>query len=758
MQRVAVLGAGTMGAQVAAQLANADFEVSLYDLRPDLARAGRDRLRQIRPNPLFLPELSGRIRTDSFDNLPSIASADWIIEAVVESPEIKRPLLERVDAHRAPHAIVSTNTSGLSIGGLAEGRSDAFRRQWIGTHFFNPPRYMHLVELIPTPETAPDIVETLADVLDRRLGKGVVVARDTPAFIANRLGMHGIMQLLAVAAAGDYTIEEIDAITGAIIGRPKSATFRTADLAGVDIVAAVAADLAHRLADPADRRTFEAPAVLGQMLERRLLGEKTGQGFYKRVARSGAPGDSAILTLDLATLEYREARPPALPELEAARRIEDLDERLRTLFTGSHRTGELLRRTVGATLLYAARIAPEVARSIDDVDRAMRWGFGWERGPFETMDAIGIPAVIDAAVVDLPPAMATLEAAGRTRWRDDGLPVSQPAFLLLQQAQRRKPVLARNAAASLVDLGDDVLAIEFHSKMNTIGGDTVAMVRQGLERAAREFAAVVIGHERDPFSAGALLTLLLVEAQDGNWDEIDAMVRGFQAMTTAIKRSVVPVVVAPAGLSLGGACEMCLHADRVQAAAETYVGLVEVGVGLIPAGGGTKEMLLRAIAKADGGDVQPALRHAFETIGFGKVSTSAADARRLGYLRDVDGVSMNRDRLIADAKARALARVADGYAPPPIETAVPVGGADAYAMLALGVHLGHRAGRLSDHDVKIGRALARILSGGDLPHRATVTEAYLLDLEREAFLSLCGEPKTLERIAYMLKKGKALRN
>ena len=746
-----------MGAQLAAHLANGGFEVSIFDLRSELAKAGRDRLRQIRPNPLFLTELTSQIRIDSLDNLASLSTADWIIEAVVESLDVKRPLLERVDAHRAPHAIVSTNTSGLSIGSLAQGRSDAFRRHWIGTHFFNPPRYMHLVELIPTAETAPDVVETLADMLDHRLGKGVVVARDTPAFIANRLGMHGIMQLLAVAAAGDYTIEEIDAITGPIIGRPKSATFRTADLAGVDIVAAVAADLSTRLPDPVDRQTFEVPPILREMLDRRLLGEKTGQGFYKRVTRPGA-AESSILTLDLKSFEYRDARPPALPELDAARRIDDLDERLRRLFTGSHRTGALLRRTLGATLVYAARIAPEIAHSIDDIDRAMRWGFGWERGPFETMDAIGIPAVLDAVAVEPPSAMATLKAAERTHWRDDGLPVAQPGFLLLKQAKQRKSAIATNAAASLVDLGDDVLAIEFHSKMNTIGGDTVAMIREGLDRAAREFAAVVIGHEGEPFSAGALLTLLLVEAQDGNWDEIDAMVRAFQAMTMAIKGSPVPVVVAPAGLSLGGACEICLHADRVQAAAETYVGLVEVGVGLLPAGGGTKEMLLRAIAHANGGDVQPALRHAFETIGFGKVSTSAADARRLGYLRDVDGVSMNRDRLIADAKARALARTAEGYAPPPAQSAVPVGGADAYAMLALGVHLGHRAGRLSDHDVTIGHALARILTGGDLPHRATVTESYLLDLEREAFLSLCGEPKTLERIGYMLKKGKPLRN
>jgi 3-hydroxyacyl-CoA dehydrogenase len=754
IRRVAVLGAGTMGARVAAHLVNAHFEVTLFDVEEALAARSVRGLPQVRPDPLFLPGWADRIGTGAFDHLSILGQADWIIEAIVEAEEPKRRLLEAVDAHRAPGSLVSTNTSGLSVAALGQGRSDDFRRHWIGTHFFNPPRYMHLVELVPTEDTDPGVVDALRGVLDRRLGKGVVVARDTPAFIANRLGTYGVMQLLSVAASGDFTIEEIDAVTGPLIGRPRSATFRTIDLAGLDILAAVASDLATRLPDAADRGGFALPPLVGEMVRRGLVGEKTGQGFYKRLR--AASGESTILTLDLKTLEYRDARPPKLPEIDEARRIADLDERLRHLFTSAHRVGELLRRTLGATLLYAARVAPEIAHSIDDIDRAMRWGFGWERGPFETWDAIGTSAIARAY-----PSASAMPGAGRTRWRDGALEPAAPGLLLLQRAKTRSTTVAQNAGASLVDLGDDVLGVEFHSKMNAIGADTIAMIRAGVDRATSDFAALVIGHEHDPFSAGANLTLLLMEAQEGNWDEIDAMVRAFQAATMAIKYAPVPVIVAPAGLAIGGGCEICLHADRIQAAAETYIGLVEVGVGLIPAGGGTKEMILRANASAGSGDAQSFLREAFETIGFARVSTSAADARRLGYLGDVDGITMNRERLIADAKARALSRVAEGYAPPPPQNAIVVGGADVLATLLVGVHLAHRAGRLSDHDATIGRALARVISGGageEVPHRTTVSEGYLLDLERDAFLSLCGERRTLERIAHTLKTGKTLRN
>ena len=430
---------------------------------------------------------------------------------------------------------------------------------------------------------------------------------------------------------------------------------------------------------------------------------------------------------------------------------------MRELFLGRDRTGDLLRRTLGPTLVYAASIAPEIARSIDDVDRAMRWGFGWDLGPFELWDAIGVRAVVGACgVTDLPPAVKSLLDAGRDRFRDAPLAPAGPGLRVLQSAKHARPPIRTNAGASLVDLGDGVLCVEFHSKLNTIGGDTLEMLHAGLADAANA-TALVIGSEADTFSAGANLMLLLLHAQEGDWDEIDQMVRAFQRTTMAIKTSPVPVVAAPAGLALGGGCEICLHADRVQAAAETYIGLVEAGVGLIPAGGGTKEMLLRAIDRAGAHDAGDEVRAAFEVMARGTVATSADDARRLGYRRDVDGCSMNRERVIGDAKAVALDR-ARGYRPAVRRTAIPIGGADQYALLSLGLHLAHRAGHASDHDVLVGRALARVITGGDVPHRATVSEDHLLDLEREAFLRLCGERKTLERIGYTLKSGKTLRN
>ncbi len=409
-------------------------------------------------------------------------------------------------------------------------------------------------------------------------------------------------------------------------------------------------------------------------------------------------------------------------------------------------------------MLYAARVAPDVAHSIDDVDRAMRWGFGWELGPFQTWDAIGIKTVLETCgVSEPPPIVRDLLTAGRTRFRDEPLP-SQPGLVVLRSVKERTTVVKTNAGASLVDLGDGVLCVEFHSKMNALGGDAIEMLQAGVREAAANDTALVVGNDAEHFSAGANLMLLLLEAQEGNWDEVDLMVRSFQSATMALKTSAVPVVAAPAGLALGGGCEVCLHTDRVQAAAETYIGLVEVGVGLIPAGGGTKEMLLRAVDQAGAADPGEAVQSAFMTMAFARVSTSGADARRLGYLRAVDGVTMNRDRVLADAKSVALRRAREGYQPPMPRPAVPVGGADRFAVLALGVHLAHRAGRISDHDALIGRKLAWILAGGDIPHRTTVSETHLLDLEREVFLSLCGEQKTLERIGYTLKTGKTLRN
>jgi 3-hydroxyacyl-CoA dehydrogenase len=761
----AVLGAGAMGAQIAGHLANAGLPVLLLDVTAKAAADGRNRLRVLKPDPLFQPEALELIRTGGFDDLPAAAAADWIIEAVVEDLAIKQELLGRLEPHLATHAIVSSNTSGIPIASIAASRGERFRRRWIGTHFFNPPRYLHLVEVIPTADTDPQVVGQVTDFLDHRLGKGPVIARDQPGFIANRIGIYGALRLIDAAAAGEFTIEEIDAITGPVIGRPKSATFRTLDLAGLDILARVADDLARRL--PADeRRAFELPTTIRQMVAAGLLGDKTGAGFYKKIVQDGT---SKILSLDLAkgltavasaeAAPYIPSRPPKLPSVEAVAANDDLRSRLRTLFLSKDRVGDLLRRTLGSTLLYAARVATEVAPSIDDVDRAMRWGFGWELGPFEIWDAIGIDTILDACAVSDPPAIVRdVVAQGRKRFRDHALPPAGAGLLILQSARERPNIVRKNAGASLVDLGEGVLCVEFHSKMNALGGDAIEMLQAGVREAATNFAALVVGNDAAHFSAGANLMLLLLEAQEGNWDEIDLMVRSFQSATMALKTSPVPVVAAPAGLALGGGCEVCLHTDRVQAAAESYIGLVEVGVGLIPAGGGSKEMLLRAIDHAGSGDISPHVQSAFTTMAFARVSSSGADARRLGYLRDVDGVTMNRERVLADARTTARRRVEEGYQAPQPRSAVPVLGPDLMAVLSLGVHLAHRAGRISDHDALIGRKLAWILSGGGLPHRTTVTEQHLLDLEREAFLSLCGERKTLERIGYTLKTGKTLRN
>ena len=710
-----------MGAQIAAHFANAGVPGLLLDITPEAAREGLKRARALKPDPFFTPETWTLIATGSFDaDLGRLADADWVVEAVVERLDVKRPLLERVDAARRPGAIVSSNTSGIPIASLADGRSDDFRRHWLGTHFFNPPRYLPLLEVIPTAETLPSVVDAVKHFADHRLGKGVVIAKDSPNFIGNHIALYGVLLILEQLATGRYTIEEIDAITGPALGRPKSATFRTLDLAGVDIVGHVLRNLGQPV-----------PDLVTRMLERGMTGEKAGQGFYTRVKR--ADGSTEILTLDPATLEYRPRQSARLGSLDAAAAITDVRERVRTLFHGKDKVGQFLRDTLQPTLTYTAEVTPRIAHSEDDVDRVMRWGFGWELGPFELREAI----------------------AGTVR----RVPPAAPDFEILRSAKERTATVKSNASASLVDLGDGVLCVEFHSKMNAIGPDTIQMLHAGVREASRNFRALLVANEAAHFTAGANLMLVLLEAQDENWEDIDAMVRQFQQAVMAMKYADVPVIVAPHGLTLGGGCEIALHADRVQAAAETYMGLVEVGVGLIPAGGGTKEVTLRAAAQLlpGGTDLLPPVQRAFENVGFARTSTSAPDAARLGYLRAVDGVTMNRERLVADAKARALARVEEGYQAPPRKP-VPVGGDAVLAPLKLGIHLAWRAGRISDHDALIGRTLATIMAGGALPHPTTVTEQHLLDLEREAFLSLLGERKTQERIQHTLKTGKPLRN
>jgi 3-hydroxyacyl-CoA dehydrogenase len=769
IRQATVLGAGVMGSQIAAHLANAGVPVLLLDVTPQAAREGLDKARALKPDPFFTPAVHTLIATGGFDDaLAKAAASDWIVEAIVERLDLKRRLFERLEQHRRADAIVSTNTSGIPIAAVGEERSDGFRRHFLGTHFFNPPRYLRLLEIIPTADTDPTVVETIARFGDRRLGKGVVIAKDTPNFIANHIGLFGVARVFEALQDG-FTIEEIDAITGPALGRPKSATFRTMDLAGVDVLGHVARNLAeasHPQALP-EPSAFKLPPFVEEMIKRGWVGDKAGQGFYKKVrnAESRMPNaetkGNEILTLDPSTLEYRPKKPARFPSLDAARSIEDPAERIRTLYHGKDRVGDFLRKTLGPTLEYVERVAPHIAHSPEDVDHAMKWGFGWELGPFETMRALNLPeraAGGEPAATGPPSEPQASAKIDRERVAAWGPARVEECKRLSLKAAR---IIRKNSGASLKDVGDGVLCVEFHSKMNTIGGDTIEMLNAGVLEASKNFTALVVGNDSPNFSAGANLMLLLLEAQEGNWDEIDLMVRAFQKSMMSLKLADVPVVVCPAGLTLAGGCEIALHGDRVQAAAETYIGLVEVGVGLIPAGGGTKEMLARAMESIPGGaglGFDHAVQSVFETIGFAKVATSGPDAKRFGYLRETDGITMNRERLLADAKTLALTLASSGYRPSLPRQAIPVGGEGTLATLKLGIHLAWRAGRISDHDKLIGGKLAWILAGGDLTRPGTLSEQQLLDLEREAFLSLCGERKTQERIAHTLKTGKPLRN
>jgi 3-hydroxyacyl-CoA dehydrogenase len=808
IESVVVLGAGTMGSRIAAHMANAGVACSLLDIAPKslspeeqakgltlddasvrnrIVRAGLESAMRARPAAFFVPGLERRVRTGNFDdNLDWCATADWIIEAVAENLEIKRALLARVAAQCKPGAIVTTNTSGLPIARIAEGLPEAFRRNWAGAHFFNPPRYLKLVELIPGPETTSDVLETLADFCDRRLGKGAVVAKDTPNFIANRIGTFSMLNVLRVMNELRMTIEQVDACTGPAIGWPKSATFRLADIVGLDVFVNVIRNIYENAPDDESRAIYRVPALIEELAQRGWIGEKAGRGFYQRV-RHGS-GESEILTLDPATMEYRPRQKARFASIEMGRTIEDTRERMRALVgpVMAGQEGDIAQRFLWATLsrmcLYAARRIPEIADSVVDADRAMRWGFGWEIGPFEIWDALGVEAVarrLEKEGEALPPLVTDLLAAGRktfyetaqgeTRYFDLAgknlrTAAERAGILILKSLKERSREIERNSSASLIDLGDGVLCCEFHSKMNTLGSETFVMMHAGLARLRMDFEAMVIANQAKNFSVGANLMLLLLGAQEEEWDDIDAVLRQFQNVNLAIKHSPRPVVVAPQGMALGGGLEITLHAARVHAAAEAYIGLVESGVGLIPAGGGSKEMLIRANEHAAGGedlDLFHALKPIFENIAMAKVSTSGEEARTLGYLRASDVVAMNGDRLVADAKATALSMVRAGYRPAhpaPTAPSIRVLGEEFLAGAKLAIHILLRGEYISEYDAVVARKLANVLAGGALSAPQLVSERYILDLEREAFISLSGERKTQERIAHTLKTGKPLRN
>ncbi|MDT7777986.1 MAG: 3-hydroxyacyl-CoA dehydrogenase [Acidobacteriota bacterium] len=800
IEKAAVLGAGTMGAQIAAHLANAGIPTLLLDIAPQeptpeeqargltldakevrdrVARAGLEAAKKAKPAAFFTREAASLVSMGNFDDdLPQIKDCDIIIEAVVENLEIKRRLYERVEKFRRPGSVVASNTSGIPIREIAEGFSEDFRAHFLGTHFFNPPRYLHLVELIRTEWTKPEVSCAVYGFLDQRLGKGVVVAKDRPNFIANRIGTYGALVTLRTLAEDGYTIEEVDKMTGPALGRPKSATFRTFDIVGLDVLAHVARNLYEAVPEDEEREAYRLPEFVERMVEGRLLGDKTKGGFYQK--RKGEGGARDIWTLDVASLEYRQQQKVRLPALDAAKNIEDTRARMKSLVWGKDRVGEFLWKTMSRVFTYAANRIPEIADTVVEVDRAMKWGFGWELGVFEAWDAVGVEKSV-ARLKDegraIPENVKRMLDAGVNAFyktengqelyfdfqKNEYTPVSQPpGVVVLKSVKERTGVIKRNAGASLVDLGDGVACLEFHSKMNSIGGDTLQMLKTALAEVEKNFLGLVVGNQGQNFSVGANLMLVLLGAQEEDWDELDLGIRAFQQATMSLRYSPKPVVVAPFQMAFGGGCEMTLHADRARASAETYIGLVEVGVGLIPAGGGTKEMLVRALDSIPAGvseaDPFPFIKRAFETIALARVATSAAEAKGFGFLREEDAFSMNADRLIADAKQEVLALASTGYTQPRQRTDVLALGNTGLSTIKLGIHQLKRGGFISDYDALIGERLARVLTGGDLNHETRVSEQYLLDLEREAFLSLCGQRQTQERIAHMLKTGKPLRN
>jgi 3-hydroxyacyl-CoA dehydrogenase len=803
IEKVAVLGAGTMGARIAAHVANAGIPCYLLDIVPAelnadekrrgltlespavrnrIVMAGLEGAKKSKPAAFLTAETARLVTPGNFeDNIGWCGEVDWIIEAVAENLEIKRKLFTRVEAVRKPGTIVTSNTSGLPIHMIAEGRSEDFQQHWAGTHFFNPPRYMNLVELIAGPKTKPEVLQLLDETCDLRLGKGVVRAKDTPNFIANRIGTFSMLNALHQMQALEMTIEEVDACTGPAIGQPKSATFRTGDLVGLDILVHVVRNIYETAADDEKRDMYRIPAFAEEMMKRGWLGDKTGGGFYKK---DRAAGGKEILTLDWQKMEYRPRQKAKFGSIEGGKGIEDTRERVRALIApalegkGGDKATKLLWAVLSETCLYAARLMPEIANSIVDVDRAIRWGFAWELGPFEMWDAIGVERMAKALQAEgkkLPPLVEKVLASagksfyetekGYTRYFDFASgamkAVEEPSgIIILKSLKDRTPVVQKNAGASLIDLGDGVVCCEFHSKMNAIGGDLVAMLHAGVNKLSTDFEAMVIANQATNFSVGANLMIVLIGAQEGEWDELHMAVRQFQRVNMAIKYAPRPVVAAPYGLSLGGGCEIPLHSARIQTAAETYMGLVEVGVGLIPGGGGTKEMAIRANEHASSGDATDlvhALRPIFQNIATARVSTSGEEARDLGFLRASDPISMNRDRLVADAKQTALSMVRAGYhAPAPAE--IRVLGEEFLAVAKLGIHMLVRGEYASEYDAVVARKLAYILAGGSITAPQIVSEQYMLDLEREAFVSLCGERKTQERMAHTLKTGKPLRN
>ncbi|GAA3959373.1 3-hydroxyacyl-CoA dehydrogenase/enoyl-CoA hydratase family protein [Pedobacter ginsengiterrae] len=797
INKVAVLGSGIMGSRIACHFANIGVEVLLLDIAPKelspeeqakglaldnlvvknrIVNTALQTAVKTNPSPVYSKKVLNKIKTGNFDDdMPKIAAFDWVIEVVVENLDIKKKVFEQVEQFRKPGTLITSNTSGIPIHLMAEGRSEDFKAYFCGTHFFNPPRYLKLLEIIPTPHTKPEIVDFLMHYGDKFLGKTTVLCNDTPAFIANRVGVYSIMALLHLVEKLDLTVEEVDKFTGPALGRPKSATFRTSDVVGLDTMIKVAKGLYDNCPEDKAHELFKLPEYVKKMEENKWLGDKTKQGFYKKTKT--AEGKTEILALDLKTLEYKPQQKVKSATLEMTKPVENLRERMKIFAKGKDKAGELFRHSSFGLFEYVSDRIPEISDELYRIDDAMRAGFGWELGPFELWDAVGVKEAIEGMEQYGNKAAAwvqeMLDAGNDAFYKVEGgvkkyydIPTKSykalpgtDEFIILDNIRENK-TLWKNSGVSIIDLGDGILNVEFHTKMNTIGGDVISGINKAIDMAEKDYRGLVIGNDGANFSAGANVGMIFMMAVEQEWDELNMAIRMFQNTSMRIRYSSIPVVVAPHNLTLGGGCEFSLHADHVQLSAETYMGLVEFGVGVIPGGGGTKEFALRASDEyKDDQIVQNALKERFLTIGMAKVSTSGYEAYELGYLqKDKFSISMNRNRLLADAKAKAIELAEAGYTKPVQRTDIKVLGKQGLGIVYAGANSMYAGHFISEHDKKISEKLGYVMCGGDLSSPTEVSEQYLLDLEREAFLSLAGERKSLERIQSIITKGKPLRN
>jgi 3-hydroxyacyl-CoA dehydrogenase len=806
LKRAGVVGAGVMGATIAAQLANVGIETVLLDIVPPeltedekrkgmteeskkfrnrFAENGLNTALKSKPASFYIPENAKRIITGNTEDNPDwLSDVDWIVEVVVERLDIKKRVFEKIETVLRPGTLVTSNTSGISAEAMCEGRSENFRKHFAITHFFNPPRYMKLVEIVPNADTLPEVIEVLAETFEKVIGKGVVYAKDTPNFVANRIGTYNMFSVIKSMADLGLTVEAVDKLTGPVIGNAKSASFRTADLVGLDTLLHVAENVYEGAPDDEKREMFKPPEFINRMIEKNLLGEKTGQGFYKKVR--GAEGKREILSIDPGTLEYTSQQKVKSASLEAAKGVSGTPQKIKSLYYAEDLAGKFTFGQISDMMIYAANRIPEIADDIVNIDNAMKWGFGRRLGPFETWDAVGVSksvAKMKAAGYEIPGWVQEMLDSGKETFykKEAGIlyyydvaskdyrevPV-KPGVILLPSLKDREKKVAGNTGASLVDIGDGVACLEFHAKMNAIADDIISLTMKAADIVSKDFEGLVIANHADNFSVGANLAVVLFAAQEEEWDDLDWAVKALQDALMKLKYLDKPVVAAPAGMALGGGCEICLAADRVRFAAETYMGLVEVGVGVIPAGGGCKEMFIRntehLFEVQKGGvypkqiELMPFVARAFETIAMAKVSTSGPEAVKLGYLRPTDKMTVNRDYLIEDAKRTVLAMNMEGYTPPRALDEIRVPGENTFAMLKLALWTLHEQGFATDHDVTVGTKLAYVLCGGNVLEYTKVSEQYLLDLEREAFLSLCGDPKTQARMQHMLTTGKPLRN